>query len=153
MAFQMPENDDIIINTDKSRLDLQFIHAFLSRSYWGEGIPFTVMEKAMQNSLCFGVYKKGKQIGYARVVTDYTIIAYIFDLFIIEEERGLGYSKRLMEYILQYPETRDVKRWTLATKDASGLYEKFGFKALNNPQKYMERINYTSYKEKFSNSN
>lgn len=149
----MPENIDIVINTDKSRLDLPLIHAFLSRSYWGEGIPFEVMEKAMQNSLCFGVYKKGQQIGYARVVTDYTIIAYIFDVFIIEEERGLGYSKMLMEYILQYPETLDVKKWMLATKDASGLYEKFGFKELNNPGKYMERINYTSYKEKFSNSN
>ncbi|HEX2983447.1 MAG TPA: GNAT family N-acetyltransferase [Ignavibacteriales bacterium] len=150
---EIPQNDGIEISPDKSRLDLRFIHDFLSRSYWAEGIPFDLMEKAIENSLCFGVFKSGRQIGYARVVTDYTVIAYIFDLFIIEEERGKGYSKSLMKYILNYPEVSGVKKWMLATKDASGLYSKFGFNKLNDPNKYMELIGYASYKDKFYKSN
>lgn len=146
-------NEGIVINSDKSKLNIRFIHDFLSRSYWAEGVPLHITEKTIKNSLCFGVYKNGSQIGYARVVTDYTVIAYIFDLFIIESERGMGYSKRLMEYILAYPELSGVKKWMLATKDASGLYEKFGFKKLTDPGKYMELAKYASYKEKFSNSN
>lgn len=150
---EIPQNDGIEISSDKSRLDLRFIHDFLTRSYWAEGIPFDLMEKAIKNSLCFGVYKGGRQIGYARVVTDYTVIAYIFDLFIIEEERGKGYSKSLMKYILNYPEVSGVKKWMLATRDASGLYLKFGFNKLNDPNKYMELIGYASYKDKFYKSN
>lgn len=147
-----PQNEVIVINTDKSQLNSRFIYDFLSHSYWAEGVPFSIIEKTIKNSLCFGVYKNGAQIGYARVVTDYAVIAYIFDLFIIESERGRGYSKQLMEYIINYPEISGVKKWLLATKDASGLYSKFGFKKLSNTDRYMELIGYASYKEKFSNS-
>ena len=125
------------ISTDKSKLDLDFIHGYLSRSYWAEDIPKEIVAKAIVNSLCFGVYNSQKQIGFARVVSDYATFAYLADVFIIEEERGKGLSKWLMESILKHPELQGLRNFSLLTRDAHTLYEKFGFKNLEKPGNFM----------------
>lgn len=135
---------DFIISTDKSGLDIRVIHNFLSNSYWAKGRPLKTMKQAIDNSLCFGLYyknssmSKADQIGFARVITDYATFAYIADVFILEEYRGKGLSKWLMEIILDYDKLKNLKRWSLATRDAHGLYEKFGFHNLKNPENFME---------------
>jgi N-acetylglutamate synthase-like GNAT family acetyltransferase len=117
------------ISADKKLLDLAVIHDFLaSQSYWAKGIPFEVMEKSITNSLCFGVYHQGKQVGFARVVTDYATIAYVGDVFIIEPYRGKGLGKRLIKTIIDHPGLRGLRLWFLGTRDAHDLYGKYGFK-------------------------
>jgi GNAT superfamily N-acetyltransferase len=130
----------IVITTDKARLDIAFIHAFISNSYWAKGRTLDTMITCIDNSLCFGVYFEGKQIGFARVVTDYAHFAYIMDLFIDEQHRGKGYSKALTKFILEYPPLQNITVWRLATSDAHGLYKQFGFDALAKPENLMERI-------------
>lgn len=130
---------ELIINTDKNQLNVQLITDFISETYWGKGRTLQQVQKIIANSLNFGVYLEGRQIGYARVVTDFTIIAYLMDVFIIESERGKGYSKKLLEYILNHPKLQQVEHWKLNTKDAHGLYQKFGFKEVSDPKKTMER--------------
>ncbi|MCL6220440.1 GNAT family N-acetyltransferase [Zunongwangia pacifica] len=129
----------LIINTDKNQLNVPLITDFISQTYWAKGRTLQQVQKAIANSLNFGVYLEGRQIGYARVVTDFTIIAYLMDVFILESERGKGYSKKLMEYILNHPELQQVENWKLNTKDAHGLYQQFGFKEVVDPKKMMER--------------
>jgi GNAT superfamily N-acetyltransferase len=134
----MTENSELIISTDKSLLNIEIIHGFLSESYWAKARPLEVLKKAIENSLCFGVYLNNSQIGFARVVTDYSTFAYLADVFILEEFRGKGYSKQLIEKIISYPDLQSLNRWMLATKDAHTLYSKFGFKMLKNPERFME---------------
>lgn len=129
---------NFLISTDKSKLDLKIIHNFISNSYWAKNRSLKTMKKAIDNSLCFGVYYGKKQVGFARVITDFTTFAYLADVFIIEEFRGKGLSKWLMNVILNYDSLKNLKRWFLATKDAHGLYEKFGFTKLKEPDKLME---------------
>ncbi len=136
----MSAPEDIEISTDKSRLDIDIIYGFLSESYWAKGRPLKVIEKSIENSLCFGVYLNSRQIGFARVVTDYATFAWLADVFIIENHRGNGYSKKLLEAILLHPEMKNLKRWLLATKDAHTLYNKFGFRQLKNPERFMEIV-------------
>ena len=131
--------EEIIISTEKEKLNLKLIYNFISKCYWGEGRTFSEIEKCVQNSLNFGIYLNGSQIGYARVVTDYCIFAYILDVFIIESERGKGYSVRLIDAVMNHPELIVVKTWKLATSDAHALYDKFGFIPLENPEYNMER--------------
>lgn len=134
--------DGFTIATDKSRLDIPFIHSFLSgQSYWAKGIPLATVERAIDNSLCFGVYDKQTQIGFARIISDHATVAYLGDVFIVSSHRGLGLSKWLMEAIIAYPELQGLRRWILLTGDAHGLYEKYGFKKLANPDRYMELHN------------
>jgi N-acetylglutamate synthase-like GNAT family acetyltransferase len=117
------------ISTDKKRLDLAVIHDFLAhRSYWAKGIPFEVMRKSIEHTLCFGVYHQGKQVGFARVVSDYATIAYIGDVFITEPYRGKGLGKRLIKTIIDHPELKGLRLWLLGTRDAHDLYRKYGFK-------------------------
>lgn len=124
----MDENE-YVISTDKERLDLAMIHDFLAnQSYWAKGIPFEVMKKSIENALCFGVYHQDKQVGFARVVTDYATIAYVGDLFIIEPYRGRGLGKRLVKTIIDHPELEGLRLWLLGTRDAHDLYRKYGFK-------------------------
>lgn len=130
----------ITISTDKNQLDINFIHHFISNTYWAKGRTVAEVQICIDNSLNFGVYLNNKQIGYARVVTDYVAFAYLMDVFITEEHRNKGYSSRLMEFILQNEELGKIKVWRLATTDAHFLYEKFGFKPLKSPEKMMERI-------------
>lgn len=127
------------IATDPARLHVDFIHDFLSQSYWAKGRSRETVETCIRHSLNFGVYLDGTQIGYARVVTDYVVFAYLMDVFIAEEYRGKGYSKKLMAFILEYPALRNVQTWRLATSDAHSLYRQFGFGPLAFPEKMMER--------------
>jgi len=129
----------ITISTDKTKLNIPLIHKFLSEdSYWAKKIPLDVVERGIENSLNFGVYYSEKQIGYARVVTDYASFAYMADVFILPEYRGNGYSKQLVQFILQYPSLQGLRRWMLGTADAHTLYQKYGFKELANPDRFLE---------------
>jgi predicted GNAT family N-acyltransferase len=132
--------NNLQINTNVNQLDIHFIHEFISNTYWAKGRTLETMQNCIKNSLNFGVYLHGKQIGYARLVTDYNIFAYIMDLFIQEDFRGKSYSKELMKNILECELVKDVKVWRLATTDAHGLYEQFGFHKTANPEKLMELI-------------
>ncbi|MFM2387901.1 MAG: hypothetical protein RL660_2658 [Bacteroidota bacterium] len=131
-------NNSIIIDTDKAKLDLAFIADFITTTYWAKGRSKEEMQTCIDNSLNFGMYLNDVQIGYARVVTDYVQFAYLMDVFVIEAHRGNGYSKVLMQYIMQYSSLQKVRVWRLATTDAAKLYEQFGFTALANPEKMME---------------
>jgi N-acetylglutamate synthase-like GNAT family acetyltransferase len=126
-----------IISTDKEKLDPSVIHTFLTNSYWATGISLERVKKRIENAVCFGVYVEGKQIGFARVITDFDSFAYLADVFILEEFRGLGLSKSLMKTILNHPDLQGLRRWILATKDAHGLYAQFGFKPLEIPERWM----------------
>ena len=129
----------IQISNDTNKLDVPVIHNYLSKeSYWAKGRKIEVVKKSIENSFCFGVFLEGKQIGFARVVTDFSVFAWIMDLFILKEYRGNGYSKELMKAILTHETLQDVTRWGLGTHDAHGLYEKFSFTKLSNPQRMME---------------
>jgi GNAT superfamily N-acetyltransferase len=130
---------NITISTDKAKLDIPLIHNFLSEdSYWAKKIPLEIVERGIENSLNFGVYDGEKQIGYARVVTDYASFAYMADVFILQAYRGNGFSKRLVQFILEYPTLQGLRRWMLGTADAHTLYQKYGFKELANPDRFLE---------------
>src|SRR6516162_5070369 len=107
---------EYVISTDKHRLDIPAIHGFLVRSYWAEGIPFEIVKKSIEHSLNFGMYMAGKQIGFARVITDYATYAYIGDVYILEDFRGQGLSKWLMQVLADHPELQGLRRWTLLTR-------------------------------------
>lgn len=138
-----------IISTDKTRLDIGYIHHYLSiQSYWAENIPLDVLKKAVQGSICFGIYSDDKQIGFARVITDGACFAYLADVFVDSEFRGRGLSKWLMEVIISYPDLQGLRRFLLATRDAHGLYEQFGFSLLSFPERWMHIHNPDVYKKK-----
>ena len=126
------------ISTDPGRLQLDAIHAYLTRSYWSPGIPRDVVARAIANSMCFGLYQGESQVGFARVVTDKASFAYLADVYVLEAHRGQGLSKRLVGEILAHPELQGLRRFLLATADAHGLYAQFGFNALARPQNMME---------------
>ena len=128
------------ISDDKSRLDLKLIHQVISNSYWAKGRSFVDVKRSIDNSICYGIYIAGKQVGFARVVTDLTTLAYIMDVFIIEEYRGKGLSKKLLKKVLNDERFSKVKKWMLATKDAHSLYEKYGFRKLKLTGKIMEKL-------------
>lgn len=128
------------IDIDKTRLDLALIHDVLSRSHWASGIPFAVMKRAIDNSLAFGLYRDGSQIGFARVVTDHATFAYLADVFVVETERGRGLGKFLVETILAHPELQGLRRWLLGSRDAQNLYRRCGFAAPPAPFAFLERL-------------
>lgn len=131
--------DGITYSTNKDKLDLGYIHRYISeRSYWGTGIPLPLMKRSIENALCFGVYDHDRQVGFARVVTDYATFGYLADVFIDEAYRGKGLSKKLMEFIFSIEEISMFRRMILVTRDAHGLYQQYGFKPLANPDRYME---------------
>ncbi|MFZ5881157.1 MAG: GNAT family N-acetyltransferase [Chloroflexota bacterium] len=132
--------DNFLISTDPARLDVEAIVDMLSRAYWAAGRPRERTERALQNSLVFGVYDGARQVGLARVVSDYAIFAYLCDVFIHEEYRGQGLGKWLMQTIMEHPDLQGLRRWTLATADAHGLYRQYGFEALTAPDRWMERF-------------
>ena len=128
------------ISTDNNRLDIRIIHDFISnQSYWAQGRPIQTVQRSLDNSLNFGLYKNNQQIGFARVVTDYATFAWIADVFVLPEYRGQGLSKWLVEVILSHPELQGLRRWMLLTADAHGLYSQNGFKALKWPERWMEK--------------
>jgi GNAT superfamily N-acetyltransferase len=130
----------ITVSTDKSKLDIPFIQNFLKDIYWAAGRTIDEVQTTIDASFCFGIYLNGKQIGFARVVTDYIVFAYLMDVFIDEKYRGKGYSSILIDTMLKEPKLQQVKIWRLATSDAHFLYEKFGFKLLAHPEKMMEKV-------------
>jgi GNAT superfamily N-acetyltransferase len=128
------------VSTDKARLDVALIHRFLSgQSTWAQGLPLSVLEKAIANSLCFGGYADGKQVAFARVVTDGATFANLVDVFVLPECRRRGFSKQLMAAIMAHPDLQGLRRFTLATGDAHGLYSQYGFTSPQRPQTLMER--------------
>lgn len=129
--------DNYTISTDKSKLDISVIHDFLSTSYWSEDIPMEIVQKAIENSLCFGLYCGSKQIGFARMISDYATFAYLADVFIVQEERGKGLSKWLMGCILKHKELQGLRNICLLTRDAHSLYAQYGFENLLKPQNFM----------------
>ncbi len=142
------QTGEYTISTNKDLLDIPLIHQFLSvKSYWAQGIPLETVKKLIQHSLTFGVYWKDQQAGFARVITDYTTIGYLADVFITEEHRGKGLSKWLVETILAHPDLQGFRRFLLATRDAHTLYEKFGFKPFTKPENWMEIHNPDVYKK------
>ena len=136
----------MIITTDKSQLDIDLIHRYLcDESYWAKGIPRDVVARSVENSLCFGAYEDGKQIGFARAVTDCAVFAYIADVFVIDAYRGRGVGRMIMKAMMDHPSLQGLRRWSLVTNDAHGLYRKFGFTEVANPEKYMEIVNRNVY--------
>lgn len=130
---------DYEISTDAHRLDVEVIHKFLSEDgYWSPGIPRALVEQAIANSLCFGVYHRTAQVGFARVVTDRSTFALLADVFILEAHRGKGLSKGLMRGIVGHPDLQGLRRFLLVTTDAHGLYSQFGFQPVGNPARFME---------------
>jgi GNAT superfamily N-acetyltransferase len=130
----------ISVSTDKTKLNVPFIQDFLKDIYWAAGRTIEEVQITIDSSVCFGIYLNHVQIGFARVITDYVVFAYLMDVFIAEEHRGKGYSSILIDAMLKEPVLKEVKIWRLATSDAHYLYEKFGFKALAHPEKMMEKI-------------
>ena len=133
-------NGEYEIDTDKRRLDIAGIHRFLStEAYWAKTRTLEQTLTVIENSLCFGVYIGREQVGFARVITDKATFAYVGDVFIFEAHRGRGLSKWLMQVIIDQPDLQGLRRWLLATRDAHGLYEQFGFAGLVHPERWMER--------------
>ena len=132
--------DRFTITTDQARLDLAAIHDYLKRSYWSPGIPFEIMERAIRNSLAFGLFCGSAQIGFARVVTDRATFGYLADVYVLEEYRGQGLATWLIECVCSHPDLQGLRRFSLATRDAHALYRKFGFKEIGNPSQQMEIV-------------
>lgn len=133
------------ISTDPARLDINVIHAFLTRSYWAEGVPREVVQRSILHSLCFGAYRGKDQVGFARVISDHATYAYIADVFVLEEYRGRGIGKLIMQCIMSHPELQRLRRWSLLTRDAHGLYRQFGFTDPKVPERAMEISNKDVY--------
>ena len=134
------QNGKFTVTTDKSRLQIEVIQSFLAaESYWANDRTIEQTRRAIENSLCFGMYHDDKQIGFARVVSDFATFAYLGDVFVVQEYRGQGLSKWLMETIISCPDLQGLRRWVLATRDAHTLYEKYGFQPLKFPDRWMEK--------------
>lgn len=138
---------DYVVSDDPARLDIDYVHAFLVNSYWASGIPRAVVARAIAGSLPFGLYDvTGAQVGFARVITDRATYAYIADVFVDEAHRGKGLGKLLMRATMMHPDLQSLRRWSLATRDAHGLYQQFGFSELAHPERFMEIANPNLYK-------
>ena len=136
-----------LITTDTAKVDIDVVHQYLSeQSYWAKGIPRETVARSVQHSICFSVLHEDTLIGFARVVSDHATVAYLGDVFVLPAHRGQGLSKWLMECIIAHPDLQGLRRWMLATADAHGLYAKFGFTALNAPQRWMEKHDMDVYR-------
>ena len=136
----------MLISDDPARLNRELIHRFLSeRSYWAQGVSPEMVDRSLDHSLCFGVYQAGQQVGFARVVTDFATFAWLADVFVVEAKRGQGIGKKLVAAVLGHPRLQGLRRFMLGTRDASGLYARFGFKPLAHPERFMEIRPESSY--------
>ena len=131
--------NDFEISTDRARIDVAAVHGFLTSSYWATGIPLELVQRSLEHSLCFGIYKAQEQVGFARVITDFVTFAYLADVFVLPGYRSRGLSKWLMQCIMDHPDLQGLRRWSLITRDAHGLYRQFGFQQLKAPDRWMER--------------
>jgi len=147
-VFYEAKKDDYLLRTDPALRDTGVIHGYLSKeSYWAQHIPRDIVERSISNSLCFGLYQNGQQIGFARLVTDKATFAYLADVFILEAHRGKGLSKWMLELIQAHPDLQGLRRWMLGTRDAHGLYEQFGWTVLDEDtrKRFMQRHNKNPY--------
>jgi len=126
------------ISTDRARIDVPAVHAFLSQTYWSPGIPESVVRRAIAGAICFGIYHGHDQVGFARVITDRATYAYLSDVYVLEAHRGRGLAKWLMDVIMAHPSLQGLRRFSLSTRDAHGLYAQFGFEVVGNPDRQME---------------
>ncbi len=133
-----PRDQGYRISTDPSAMDVDAVHAYLTRSYWATGIPRDLVAKSFLGSLCFGLFHAQEQVGFARVISDRATYAYLCDVYVLEEHRGRGLGKRLIEAVVAHPDLQGLRRFTLATQDAHGLYRQFGFTPLSRPERQME---------------
>ncbi len=153
--MQQPQKlkDIFFISTDTSKIDITLVHNYLcNESYWAKNIPLNIVQKSIEGAFCFGIYKKENetaftQAGFARVITDKATFAYLADVFILEQYRGMGLGKWLMEEIMIHEELQGLRGWMLGTKDAHGLYEQFGFKRLENSERIMRLSTFEAYPE------
>ena len=129
---------EYVVSTDRARIDVPAVHAFLSGSYWSAGIPEETLRRAIAGAICFGIYRGEEQVGFARVITDRATYAYLSDVFIMKAHRGRGLSKLLMAVILGHPSLQGLRRFSLTTRDAHALYAQFGFEVVKNPDRQME---------------
>ena len=137
------------ISDDPARLDVRAIHAYLTRSYWSPGIPIEIVERAVRNSLCIGAYDAaGAQVGLVRLVSDQATFCYVGDVYVLEEHRGRGLSKAMVAMAVDHPLLQGLRRWSLVTADAHGLYRQFGFTPVAQPDRHMERLNPEIYRSK-----
>lgn len=132
--------NEYLISTDQSKLNIPLIYSFLKNTFWAKNISLLQLETCIQNSLCFGVYHANEQIGFGRVVTDFSRFAFFADVFVIETYQGRGLGKWLVECMINHPRLQEVPTWRLCTRDAHGLYRQFGFEVVSNPERYMERV-------------
>lgn len=141
--------DGYAISTDPARLDVVAIHAYLTRSYWAEGIPLDTVAASLRHSLAFGLFAPdGRQVGLARAITDQATYAYLCDVYVLEGERGKGLGKWLVETVMEHPGLCGLRRFTLATRDAHALYAQYGFSPLRAPDRHMEIVHPDLYKAK-----
>ncbi|QSQ23335.1 GNAT family N-acetyltransferase [Pyxidicoccus parkwayensis] len=137
--FEVRGDDGFVVSDDPARIDLDVVYGYLSRSYWSEGIPRATVERAVCNSMVFGLYASDRQVGFARVITDRASFAWLCDVFVLEDFQGRGLGKWLMEAVSSHPDLQGLRRFMLATRDAHGLYERYGFRPMKSPERFMER--------------
>jgi GNAT superfamily N-acetyltransferase len=138
MAYPDITNGPYSLTADRRRIDVDAVHAFLTRCFWARGISKELVAKSIEHSLCFGVFDKEAQVAFARVVTDYSTYAYLCDVYVLEHYRGRGLGKWMMEFVMKHPELQGLRRFQLVTRDAHGLYTRFGFQSPENPERQME---------------
>ena len=153
MAYVERKKGKYSISTNPRRLDVDAIHAFLSRSFWAEGIPKKTVAKSIKNSLCFGLFEGRNQIGFARVVTDRATFAYLCDVYVLEGSRTKGLGKWLIDTVMSHPDLQGLRRFQLVTRDAHGLYKRFGFDTPMHPARHMEIFRHGMYVEKLRTKN
>ena len=139
--FFETQRDNLLISTDPGLLNVEAICDFLSRAYWAQNRPREIIKLSLRHSLVFGIYDGSRQVGLARIITDYATFAWLCDVFVHEDYRGKGIGKWLISSIISHPALHDLRRIALATRDAHGLYSQFGFTSMNNPERWMERFN------------
>ncbi len=134
------------VSTDKQHLDITLIHSYLSNSYWAKGVPLSVVKKSIEHSLCFGAYDSdGNQVGFARIITDRATFAYLSDVFVVDDQQGQGIAKLILSTIEQHPDLQGLRRTMLGTVDAHSLYQKFGFKSIQQPEFLMQKKGIEAY--------
>ena len=135
------------ISTDRTRIDVPAVHAFLSRTYWSPGVPEEIVRRGIAGAICFGIYHDREQVGFARVITDQATYAYLSDVYVLESHRGRGLAKWMMELIMAHPSLQGLRRFSLSTRDAHSLYAQFGFELVANPDRQMEIMRRNIYVE------
>jgi GNAT superfamily N-acetyltransferase len=138
---------EYVVSTDRARIDVAAVHAFLSQSYWSPGIPEDVVRRGIAGAICFGIYHGPEQVGFARVITDQATYAYLADVYILEAHRGRGLAKWMMEVVMSHPALQGLRRFTLSTRDAHSLYARFGFAPVAAPERQMEIMRRNIYLE------